>query len=280
MDRKRAGEKRGKASWVAFLGLIILLAQPVAAARPKLWFGLETGFFRPSSATLNNEFIPQINQVLEELQLETEELGFKSQFKPLGSVPRGFSLGFEAETSLAPYLSLSLGIGYWKKTLSGSVEASGKLNSFAYGLSDFAHLTLRLLPLRLSVRAESRRPAWRYFGGVGFALMLSLIEYRSQFQFLDLFNQLVEDNFQEKATGKALLPQLEAGADYDWKDRFRVGIIIRIPIGKIESLKITESTETQAIGERAKYLDSQGEERLLDWGISGWQLSLTLRYLF
>ncbi len=267
-------------SWVTFWGLIIWLAAPLAAARPKLWFGLETGFFRPSSATLNDEFIPQINQVLEELRLETEELGFKSEFKPMGSVPVNFSLGIEAETSLAPSLSLALGIGYWRKSLSGSVEASGKLNNFAYGLSDDVHLTLRLLPLRVSVRAESRKQAWRYFGGAGFALVLSSIEYRSRFQFLDLFNQIVEDNFQEKAGGKALVPQLEAGVDYDWRDKFRVGIIIRIPIGKIESLEITESTEPQAMGERATYLDSRGEEKLLDWGITGWQLSLTLRYFF
>lgn len=270
-------------SW--FLSLFFSLASflippDLNAARRPLWISVELGLFRPSSATLNNELIPLLNQILSDLEAEAGELGLKTRRGPLGKINTNLSLAAEIEMPLGNQFSLVGGIGYWKKAVSASVEAWGELNNFFFWLEDVTNVSMRLIPIRVSVRGEKRWGRWRYFGGLGLTWALSQFEYTSRFQFLELSGSFEEDYFREKARGRAFLPHGEAGADYTGEEKIRFGIIIRFPIGKINYLKVVESSDPQNLGQQAVFIDQRGREKSLCWELTGLQAGLILRYLF
>ncbi|MGQ9471474.1 MAG: hypothetical protein ACUVR0_07270 [Candidatus Aminicenantales bacterium] len=250
-----------------------------AAKRP-LWVSVELGLFRPSSATLNNELIPLLNQILSDLEAEAGEMGLKTRSSPLGKINTNFSLAAEIEMPLWNQFSLVGGIGYWKKSVSASVEAWGELDNFFYRLEDVTNVSVRLIPIRVSVRGEKKWGRWQYFGGLGLTWALSQFEYTSRFQFLELSGSFEEDYFREKARGRAFLPHGEAGANYTWEEKIRFGIIIRFPIGKINHLKIIDSSDPQNLGQQAVFIDQGGREKSLCWELTGFQAGLILRYLF
>lgn len=267
--------------WLLHLGIFLFLnPTDLKAAKRPFWVSLEVGLFRPSSATLNDELIPLLNQILSDLEAEAKGLGFKTSFKPMGKIKTNFSAAVEVETPLWKQLSLVAGVGYWKKSVSASVKASGELNNFFYGLEDATGVSVRLIPVRVSVRGEKRRGRWRYFGGVGLTWALAKFEYTSRTQFLDLTGSLEEDYFREKARGRAILPHAEAGADYTWGEKVCFGVNIRIPIGKIARLKIFDSSDPQDLGQEAVFIDQWGRERVLSWELTGFQAGLVVRYLF
>ncbi len=267
--------------WLLLSGIFLFLnPKDLEAAKRPLWVSLELGLLRASSATLNDELIPLLNQILSDLEAEAKDLGFKTSFSPMGKINTSLSAAVEVETPVWNQFSLVAGIGYWKRSVFASVEASGELNNFFYGLEDSTGVSMRLIPVRVSVRGEKMRGFWRYFGGVGLTWALAQFEYTSRIQFLDLMGSLEEDYFREKARGRAILPHAEAGVDYTWREKFRFGVIIRIPIGKISKLKIVDSSDPQDLGEEAVFIDQWGREQFLSWELTGFQASLVVRYLF
>jgi len=80
------------------------------------------------------------------------------------------------------------------------------------------------------------------------------------------------------ATGDAVMPHAEVGAEYKLSSRVSLLAVIRYPFGTIGSFKIKKSADDPAaVGQKLTFYDSDGVQRDFKWELSGPVLGVNLK---
>ncbi len=264
-----------------FIILTLLFPLLLMAEEKKIALSLKGGFYSPSSSTYNNEVIPPVNNSLTEFNAWLSSTGLKSNLDELDEIKGGIVFGGEVEFFVSRQFSFSFGADYWKQTPKASVGASGTVGGDSYDISDKYQINFSLIPIFTTLRVSLPSEMFRAYIGAGIGYYMGKIVLKEEWDLKENGVSVEKGSHELESSGKAIIPHLNGGFDFDITKSISISADLRYPLGKIKSFRIEKDTSDPTnVGENLKYEDVNGEEKDFKWELSGFNFGVNLKFKF
>ena len=246
----------------------------------RLSFGLKGGMFSPSSRTFNREIVPAFNRSIEDFITQAAAFGFSSKSDSLDEIGLGPLFGAEVEWFFLPYLSAALGTEYFRRTPSAYSEASGQEGGTTYELRQDYRVRACIIPVLMTVRYHFPLKRWRIYAGAGAGYYSGRLDFKTDFSLKINGAPAEAETSRNEGTGRAVVPHLSAGLNFELIKRVSLAADVRYALGKINSFKIKNHTQAEMVGLEMTYIDAAGDEKPIRWELSGLSLGILIKVNF
>lgn len=265
----------------AFTILISLFPFLLMAEEKRITFSLKGGLYTPSSSTYNNEVLPPVNNSLTRFNAWLSSMGLKSNLDELDEIKGGITFGGEVEFFVSREFSFSFGAEYWKRTPEASIKASGTVSGDSYEISYKSQIEFSLIPVFTTLRVSLPSEMFRVYIGAGIGYYMGKIVLKQEWDEKENGISFEKGSHELESSGKAIIPHLNGGFDFDITKNISISADLRYPFGKIKSFRIDKDTsDPTAVGENLKYDDVNGEEKDFKWELSGFNFGVNLKFKF
>jgi hypothetical protein len=247
----------------------------------RIAFSLKGGLYSPSSTTYNEEVVPPVNNAFTEFNAWLSSAGLKANMNELDEIKGGMTFGGEVEFFVTSKFSFAFGAEYWKKTPEAFVEASGTVSGDSYDISDKYKIDFSLIPIFTTLRVSLPSERFRAYLGAGIGYYMGKVVLREEWDWKENGISFEKGSHEVESSGKAIIPHINGGFDFDILKNISICADLRYPFGKIKSFKIEKDTsDPTVIGENLKYEDVNGEEKDFKWELNGFNFGLSLKFKF
>lgn len=264
-----------------FFVLLLFLSVFLTGQDRKIAFSLKGGFYTPSSSTFNNDVVPSVNNALTDFNAWLSSAGLKSSMDELDEIKGGITLGGEVEFFVSSRFSFAIGVEYWRQKPKASVEASGKIGGDSYDISSKYDIETSLIPVIATLRASLPSDNFRAYMGAGIGYYMGKVVLKESWDWKENGISFEKGEHELESSGKAIIPHLNGGFDFDLTKNISICADLRYPFGTIKSFKIEKDTSDPAsVGESLKYEDANGEEKEYKWELSGFNFGISIKFKF
>ncbi len=244
----------------------------------KFSFSLKGSYFIPYSKTFNKQLRPAINKDLNALESYLKELGLTSYLNEMSRMSGAFNFGGELEVRASEQVGLALGADYAFRTLTTSLDSSGTVSSVSYGVTETGKIGLSVIPITATVRINLPFSKIKAYMGGGLGYYFARYTEKESWTWVEGDETVDTGSRKTVATGDAVIPHAEVGAEYKLSSRVSLLAVIRYPFGTIGSFKIKKSADDPAaVGQKLTFYDSDGVQRDFKWELSGPSLGVNLK---
>jgi hypothetical protein len=264
---------------------IMLLALSVLSyaqeTKSKFSWSVKLGYFIPRSATFNNQYVPAVNDNLNALNTYLKDFGLTGQVANMSKMSGAVDFGSELELQVSDQLSLVLGAEYSKRTLSAILISSGTVNLISYNVNQTGKMSFSVVPLLVTFRLNLPITLIRTYIGGGVGYYLAQVTEKEDWTWTETEETIDTGSRKTVATGSAVIPHANLGAEYKISERVSLSADIKYPFGSIGSFKIKKaSDDPNSIGQTLTFFDSNGVQKNFKWELSGPILGFNLKIKF
>ncbi|MGB9764989.1 MAG: hypothetical protein ACPLZD_06510 [Candidatus Saccharicenans sp.] len=265
--------------------IIALLALSVLTygqeSKSKFSFSIKGGYFAPRSSTFNGQYITAVNTNLNDLNSYLTNFGLSGLVNKMGKMTGGADFGGELEVQASDQLSLALGAEYAFRTLTAALSSSGTVNLVSYSATEVGKTSLAVAPLTVTFRLNLPVTVARIYIGGGVGYYLGRVTEVENWTWTQGDDTVDTGTRKTVATGSAVIPHANLGAEYGLSDRVSVAADIKFPFGSISSFTIKKaSDDPNSIGQKLTFVDSNGVQKNFRWELSGPIFGLNLKIKF
>lgn len=262
---------------VALLALSVL----AYAGDSKFSLSLRGGYYLPVTSTFNDDYLPAVNQYLNELNSYLTSLDFTSTVSEMKKLKGGAVFGGELEIFASQQFSIALGAEYWSKKTAGSIDSEGTIDDVSYQISEGSLIKTTVIPIVATFRVNLPFKSFRAYIGGGVGYYLGKVKVEDSWSWIEGSETVDSGTREVKSSGSSFVPHANIGVDLNLSGSIVLAADIRYPFGSINSFKIKSDTEDEnMIGEKLTFMDMNGAEKDFKLELSGPSLGIKLKILF
>jgi len=260
---------------------LLALSVMVFGGDSKFSFSLKGGYYLPSSSSYNNDYVPMVNNNINELNSYLTSLGFTNTVNELKKLGGSLVLGGELEFFASDQVAIVLGAEYWWKNSSGSLDSSGTLAEVTYGVAESSRVKMSVLPILGTLRVNLPFKGLRAYLGGGAGYYLGQVVIEETWNWTEDAETVDSGTREIKSTGSAIIPHTNAGIDLNLTKNIALAVDIRYPFGAIKSFKIKRDTgDSSSVGQKFTFEVANGGEKDFKWELSGLNFGINLKIRF
>lgn len=251
-------------------------------AKKRIGISIKGGFYSPLSSTLNNKYIPQINQAFVSMATGLGSFGLSTELAVIEKIGGSTTYGGEIELFFMPHFSLALSGEYWeKKALSASVDATGNIEGSSFNTNMKYVMDVSLIPIVGTIRYNL--PYKRLVGYLGFGVgyYIGKINYSWEYKIKKDEFTYYNEYWEYESLGISIIPNVNLGLEFKITNNIFIAADLKSPLGSIKSFEIKKSTlDSTEIGEELGYVDIDGNEKPMKWELTGFHIGISSKIKF
>ncbi len=264
-----------------FLFSILSFSVLLIGEEKRIAFSLRGGLYTPSSSTYNDEVLPPVNNSFTEFTAWLSSAGLKTNLDELDEIKGGMTYGGEVEFFVSRNLSFAIGAEYWIQKPKASIKASGSISGDSYEISDEFEVSASLIPVVATLRVGLPSERFRAYIGGGIGYYMGKVFIKEEWDWKENGISFEKGSHEIESSGKAVIPHINGGFDFDIKKNISISADLRYPLGTIKAFKIEKDTsDPRSIGENLKFEDVNGEEKDFKWELSGFNFGVNIKFKF